>query len=69
MKKKTVGVIGCGKWGKNIIRELKKIANVKFVYNSKNNYQNYDKEIDWVFILTPNITHYNIVKYFVLIHL
>ena len=65
MKKKTVGVIGCGKWGKNIIRELKKIANVKFVYNSKNSYQNYDKEIDWVFVLTPNITHYKIVKYFI----
>ena len=65
MKKKIVGVIGCGKWGKNIIRELKKIANVKFVYNSKNNYQNYDKEINWIFILTPNITHYKIVKYFI----
>jgi len=65
MKKKTVGVIGCGKWGKNIIRELKKISYVKFIYDSKNNYHNCEKKIDWVFILTPDITHYKIARYFI----
>ena len=35
MKKKNVGVIGAGKWGKKIIKVLKQIANIKYVYNSK----------------------------------
>ena len=64
MIKKSVGVIGCGKWGKIIIRELKKISNIKFIFRSKDNYKNYFKKIDWVFVLTPNETHYKIVKYF-----
>ena len=64
MKKKNVGIIGNGKWGKKIINELEKISNIKFVYNSKNNFKNYEKNIDWIFILTPDNTHYNIAKYF-----
>ncbi len=44
MKKKNVGIIGNGKWGKKIINELQKISNIKFVYNSKNNFKNYEKE-------------------------
>ena len=64
MKKKNVGIIGNGKWGKKIINELQKISNIKFVYNSKNNFKNYEKEIDWIFILTPDSTHYDITKFF-----
>ena len=64
MKKKNVGIIGNGKWGRKIINELQKISNIKFVYNSKNNFKNYEKEIDWIFILTPDSTHYDITKFF-----
>lgn len=64
MKKKNVGVIGCGKWGTKIINELKEISNIKFIYNSKNNYKNNKTIIDWVFILTPNKNHYEMTKYF-----
>ena len=51
MKKKNIGVIGCGKWGKKIIKELKKISNIRFVYNSKDDYQNFEKKL----INTKNI--------------
>ena len=49
MKKKNVGVIGCGKWGKVIIKELDKISNIKFIYNSKNDYTKISDNIDWIF--------------------
>ena len=65
MKKKNIGVIGCGKWGKKIIKELEKISNVKFIYNSSNDYKNFEKNIDWIFILTPDSTHYKLAKYFI----
>lgn len=64
MKKKNIGVIGCGKWGLKIIKELKKISNIKFIYNSENDYKNYPKNIEWVFVLTPDDKHYTIAKYF-----
>ncbi|MDC0446176.1 Gfo/Idh/MocA family oxidoreductase, partial [Candidatus Pelagibacter sp.] len=64
MNKKNIGIVGCGKWGKVIIKELKKICNIKFIYNSKNDYKKYDKSIDWIFILTPNNTHFKLVKFF-----
>ena len=57
-------VIGCGKWGRLIINELKKISTIKFIYNSKNNLKQFDNNIDWIFILTPNKTHYQIVSFF-----
>ena len=52
MIKKNVGVIGCGKWGKKIIKELEEISIIKFIYNSKDDYKKFDKNIDWIFILT-----------------
>lgn len=64
MKKKNVGVIGCGKWGKKIIKELYPISNIKFIYNSKSNYKDIKENINWIFILTPDKSHYQIVKYF-----
>ena len=65
MIKKNVGVIGCGKWGKKIIKELKEISNIKFIYNSKDDYKKFDKNIDWIFILTPVNTHYRLAKFFI----
>ena len=43
---------------------LKKIANVKFVYGKDFKFKNIDKDIQWVFIMTPNATHYHLVKLF-----
>ena len=64
MKKKNVGVIGAGKWGKKIIKVLKQIANIKYVYNSKKNYQAIKEDISWVFILAPNKYHFEMTKFF-----
>jgi hypothetical protein len=64
MKKKNVGIIGCGRWGKKVIEILANIANIKFICNSKNNYKDfYLRDIEWVFILTPDKTHNSIVEY------
>lgn len=62
--KKNIGVIGQGKWGQKVIKELQKISNIKFIYNSKSNYKKFSEKISWVFILTPNESHYKIAKYF-----
>jgi predicted dehydrogenase len=59
----NVGVIGKGYWGKILLSKLEKISNVKFVCGSKDNYQKKLNLVDWVFIATPNDTHFDIVKY------
>ena len=59
-----IGVIGRGKWGKKIIRTLKKYYKLEFIVGKNTNYKKIKKKIDWVFILTPNNTHYKICKYF-----
>jgi len=61
----NVGVIGDGKWAKIIIPKISKLSNVKFIINSKINYKILNlKNISWIFVLTNNETHYEIVKYF-----
>jgi len=62
--KVNVGLIGKGKWGKNIEKKLKVLANLKFVYGRKNNLKKDIKKnnIEWIFVATPNNTHYKIVK-------
>ena len=63
--KKKIGVIGCGNWGLKVIKILKKISRVEFVCDSKSNLKKLSlNKIDWIFILTPDNTHYNLVKYF-----
>ena len=64
MIKAKVGIIGCGRWGKKIIKELKKISQISFIYNSKIDYKKFNPNIDWIFILTPNHTHYKLVNFF-----
>ena len=59
----NVGLVGKGYWGKILLSKLEKIGNVKFVCDSKNNYKDKLNLVDWVFIATPNDTHFNIVKY------
>jgi len=58
-----VGLIGKGYWGKILLPKLEKISNVKFVCGSKDDYKTKLDLVDWVFIATPNDTHYEIVKY------
>ena len=62
--KVNVGLIGKGRWGRNIEKKLKVLANLKFVSGKKNNLINDIKKnnIEWIFIATPNNTHYTIVK-------
>jgi predicted dehydrogenase len=63
--KKKIGVIGCGNWGLKVIKILKKISSVEFVCDSKSNLKKLSlNKIDWIFVLTPDNTHYNLVKYF-----
>ena len=62
--KKKIGIIGCGKWGKKVIKVLKEISIVKFICNSKSNYKLQEMDIDWIFVLTPDQTHFQIVKFF-----
>ena len=62
--KVNVGLIGKGKWGRILKSKLTDIANLKFVSGKKNNYLNLIKNnhLDWVFVATPNNTHFKIVK-------
>ena len=60
----NVGLIGKGKWGSKIKLKLSEKSNLKFICGKKNNYIKLIKKnnINWVFIATPNQTHYQIVK-------
>ena len=57
-----VGLIGYGYWGKILHKTLNRFCDVKFICKSKDNYKNKLKEVDWVFVVTPDETHYEIVK-------
>ena len=59
----NVGLIGKGYWGTILLSKLEKICNVKFVCSSKDNYKTKLDLVDWVFVATPNDTHFDIVKY------
>jgi len=62
--KVNVGLIGRGKWGLKLKSKLIKNSNLKFVCGKKTNYSKLIRKnnIKWVFIATPNQTHYQIVK-------
>lgn len=59
----NVGLIGKGYWGKILLSKLEGISDVKFVCGSKDNFKKKLNLVDWVFIATPNDTHFNLVKY------
>ena len=63
-KIKSVGIIGRGRWGKKVIRTLIKYSSVKYIIGKNTNYKKCTSNIDWIFILTPNNTHYKICKFF-----
>ncbi len=60
----NVGLIGKGKWGQKIKKKLNKFTNIKFICGKKSSYSNILKKnkIHWVFVATPNYTHFKIVK-------
>jgi len=62
--KLNVGLIGKGDWGKIIEKKLSALSNLKFVCGKKKNYLKLIKSLNihWVFIVTPNKTHYKLVK-------
>ena len=57
-----VGLIGYGKWGKILHKNIMSICNVKFICRSTDDYKSKLKDVDWVIVATPNDTHYNIVS-------
>ena len=59
-----IGIIGRGNWGKKVIKVLKKNFTVEFITGKEVNFKELTKQIDWVFVLTPNPTHYKICKFF-----
>tara|TARA_B110000971_G_C19961326_1_gene478116 strand:+ start:18 stop:740 length:723 start_codon:yes stop_codon:yes gene_type:complete len=65
MIKKNVLIFGKGKWGKILIRELRTISNILRIEDSKTNLKKINlNNIDWVFVITPNNTHYKLVNFF-----
>ena len=58
----NVGLIGYGYWGKIIHSKLKLISDVKFICRSKDTYVDKLDLVDWVFVVTPDNTHYEITK-------
>lgn len=61
----NTGLIGCGKWGKKIKIILKKNTNLHFISNSKSDYKKKIDKVDWVFVATPDKTHFQIVKFLI----
>jgi len=62
--KLNVGIIGKGNWGKIIEKKLNALSNLKFVCGKKKSYLKLirSSNIHWIFIVTPNKTHYKLVK-------
>lgn len=59
---KKIGLIGHGYWGKILLPKLQDLGDVKFICTSKDDYVSHLNSVEWVFVATPNDTHYAIVK-------
>ena len=58
-------LIGKGKWGKKLYKNLLKIGKVQGVVTSKNDVKNFNlSNIDWAIVSSPNKFHFKYVKYF-----
>lgn len=57
-----VGLIGYGYWGKIVYEKLKGISDIKFICRSKDTFEDKLDLVDWVFVITPDNTHYQITK-------
>ena len=58
----NVGLIGKGYWGSILKNKLEQVCTLHFICGSKDEYISKLDQVDWVFIATPNDTHYDIVK-------
>ena len=63
-KLKSVGVIGRGKWGQKVIKTLKSCSSIKYIVGKNINFKKCSTKVNWIFVLTPNRTHYKICKFF-----
>ena len=59
---KSTGLVGNGKWGKILKEKIKTNLNIIFTANSKSKYFKKITQLDWIFIATPDSTHYKIVN-------
>jgi len=59
---KSTGLVGKGKWGKILQKKINTVSKLYFTANSKSKYLSKLDKIDWVFIATPDSTHYGIVN-------
>ena len=58
-------LLGNGRWGKKLAKNLGKVAIIKKKINSSVDYKKIKlNNIDWTFISTPNNLHYQHAKYF-----
>jgi len=59
-----VGLIGRGYWGSILHKKLETLGNVRFACSGRDasDYVNLLHQVSWVFVATPNITHYEIVR-------
>lgn len=65
MKKERIGIIGYGRWAKVMVPTINKYFKIDFIITSNFNYKLIDlKKIKWIFVITNNQSHYEIVKYF-----
>lgn len=61
-KAQRTGLIGNGYWGKILHSKLGILSDVMFVHSSQDDFASKLAEVDWVFVATPNQTHYEIVR-------
>ena len=62
MYSKSTGLVGIGKWGKILQKKIQENSNLIFTANSKSNYLKKISQLNWIFIATPDATHYRIVN-------
>ena len=62
MHSKSTGLVGNGKWGKILQKKIQTNSNLIFTANSKSKYFSKISQLDWIFIATPDATHYKIVN-------
>ena len=70
-KKINLGMVGFGSWGKRVFNRIKKNKNIKilFIETKNNDYSNIYHKVDWIYIATPTLNHFEQVKKFLLLKL